>query len=74
MNEIVIYTSDTCYRCKFVKQMLDKHNVQYTEVTDAQVAISMGFEQVPVLEVDGKIIEKYSLVLAWLEENGYYSF
>ena len=32
-----------------------------------------GFEKVPVLEVDGKVIEEYVGILDWLHENGYYS-
>ena len=35
--------------------------------------IEKDFENAAVLEVDGKIIEEYSMILLWLKENGYYS-
>ena len=73
MASIIIYTSDTCIRCKLVKGLLDSHGVKYTEATDKQIAIDKGLIEVPALEVDGKIIEGYGLVLTWLDENGYYT-
>ena len=35
--------------------------------------IERGFESAPVLEVDGKVIDDYGNILAWLEDNNYYS-
>lgn len=71
-QKIVLYTTE-CERCKIVKQMLDKHNVQYEEVNDKEVIISKGFEQTPALMINGKIIEDFAGILIWLEDNGYYS-
>ena len=53
--------------------MLDTYNVSYKEITDKQIMIEKGFENAPVLEVSGKIIEEYSMILLWLKANGYYS-
>ena len=74
MNEIILYTSDTCVRCHNVKAMLDIHSVKYTEVSDKQLVIGIGLESVPAIEVDNKTIDSYPLVLGWLKDNGYYSF
>ena len=74
MDKIILYTSDTCQRCAIVKQMLDIHSVHYTEITDREYAVSLGLEEVPAIEIDGKIISEYTSVLSWLEQNGYYSF
>ena len=71
--DLILYTSPGCVRCKLVKQMLDKHNVSYIEISDKQVAIDKGLEQAPALEVDGKLIDQYNLVLDWLREHNYYS-
>lgn len=71
-QKIILYTTG-CSRCVLVKQMLDAHNVQYDEINDGEIIISKGLEQVPSLEIDGKIIEDYAGVLIWLEDNGYYS-
>lgn len=74
MNKITLYTSDTCYRCKTVKHMLNIHSVEYNEITDRDFILSLDLAEVPAIEVDGKIIDEYSSVLAWLKKNGYYSF
>ena len=73
MGQIILYTSSECDRCKTVKGMLDRHLVHYIEITDKQIMLEKDFEGVPVIEVDGKIIDNYISVLAWLEKNGYYS-
>lgn len=74
MEELILYTSDTCDRCKIVKQMLDVHSVGYVEVTDRDYILDLGIESVPAVEIDNKIISEYQGVLSWLEKNGYYSF
>ena len=70
-RQIVLYSTG-CTRCKLVKQMLDVHHVEYTEITDKQAIEEKDFDSVPVLEVDGKCME-YSELLTWLEQNNYYS-
>lgn len=74
MNKIILYTSDTCHRCNVVKELLGIHSVKYEEVADRDFILSLGLEGVPAIEVDGKIIDDYISVLAWLKKNGYYSF
>lgn len=70
-RNVILYSTD-CFRCNLVKKMLDTHNVSYKEIKDKQIMIEKDFENVPVLEVDGKIIEEYNMILLWLKENGYY--
>ena len=74
MEQIILYTSDTCDRCKAVKHMLNIHSVDYTEVTDRDYILSLDLVGVPAIEVDNKIIDEYPRVLSWLKKNGYYSF
>ena len=74
MEQIILYTSDTCTRCKTVKQMLKVHSVNYVEVTDRDYMLDLGIEGVPAIGVGDKIIDNYVSVLAWLQKNGYYSF
>lgn len=74
MSEIVLYTSDTCHRCKIVKELLDTHYVQYSEITDRDTILSMDVESVPVVQIGDKIIDNWISVLGWLKQNGYYSF
>lgn len=74
MKQIILYTSDTCDRCRIVKHMFNIHSVEYTEITDRDYILGLGLEGVPAIEVDDKIISEYTSVLAWLKKNGYYSF
>ena len=73
MEQIILYTSDTCTRCKTVKEMLRIHSVDYVEVTDRDYIMSLDIENVPAIKVGDKIIDNYVSVLAWLQKNGYYS-
>ena len=73
-QHIILYSSSECTRCQLVKQMLDHHKVQYKEiVNNKQLMMEKGFESVPVIDVDGKIIDGYIGILDWLQQNGYYS-
>lgn len=73
MGKVILYTSETCHRCKIVKQMLDNNSVDYTEISDKEYILGLDIESVPAIEVDNKIISEYSSVLSWLRRNGYYS-
>lgn len=71
-ESIILYSSNECARCKLVKQMLDIHNVRYTEINDKRIMIDKEIENVPALEINEKIME-YQEVLTWLQQNNYYS-
>ena len=53
---MVLYTTETCPRCKVLKLKLQAKNVEYTEVSDMDVIAAKGIKSVPVLEVDGEIL------------------
>lgn len=75
MEQIILYSSSECVRCRLVKQLLDTHRVQYTEIKDdKQLMLDKGFTEAPGVEVDGKIIDTYTSVLGWISRNGWYSF
>lgn len=71
--DLKLYTLDTCDRCKLVKQMLDKHNVKYQEIQDKELMTERNFLEAPTIEIGDKVIDTYSGVLGWLEDNNYYS-
>ena len=72
-QQIILYSSPECHRCTIVKHMLDVNNVEYEEQTDRQIMIEKELLEMPALEVDGKIIDEYSMVLHWLRKNNYYT-
>ena len=60
---VKVYTTDTCFYCKGLKQYLKDHNIQFEEynvTSDVErraemVQKSQGFA-VPVIDVDGAVI------------------
>lgn len=60
MNQVEIYTSDTCIQCKKAKEYLQSLDVSYTEynISKSQEArkdlIGMGYMSIPVLIIDGE--------------------
>ena len=53
---VKIYTTDTCPKCKILKEKMDLKGIEYTEVHNNDALIEKGIFTVPVLEVDGKMM------------------
>ena len=71
---LTLYSLSECRRCGLVKQMLDVHKVQYEEITDNRPLMKeKEIQNAPAIEIDGKIIDEYTYVLEWLQDNNYYS-
>ena len=49
---IVLY-SNHCPKCDITKAKLDAKNIKYTLIDDTEWLSANGFDQMPVLEVDG---------------------
>lgn len=49
---IVLY-SNHCPKCNIVKSKLEAKNIEYELVDDTEWLAENGFDQMPVLEVDG---------------------
>ena len=71
-QHITLYVKDGCFRCKFVKLSLDKYDVSYEEVKDESIIEEKEYEQLPIMDVDGKEME-YNQILYWMKEHGLYS-
>lgn len=55
-NQKVILYSTGCPQCRVLKGMLDKQQVEYEECTDRSTMLRLGFDSVPVLEVEGRYL------------------
>ena len=53
---MTLYTTDTCPRCKVLKLKLAAKNIEYVEISDINVITAKGIKSVPVLEVDGEML------------------
>lgn len=56
VRKLILYTAESCPRCKVLKMKLDKKNIEYTEVSDVEVLLSKGIKQAPILEIDGEFL------------------
>ena len=53
---ITLYSTG-CPRCNVLKQKLDSKNIEYTVVNDVDIMTEKGISAVPVLEVDGQLLQ-----------------
>ncbi len=63
---MIILYSTGCPLCKVLKKKLDKKGIEYMEITDKDVMISMGFERVPMLDT-GKELLEFVEANSWIE-------
>lgn len=63
--QITLY-SNGCPKCKILKTRIDEKNITYETCSDANIMISKGFKTVPMLEVDGKVMN-YLESVNWLK-------
>ena len=61
---IILYTIG-CPRCIQLEKLLDKQKIAYQTVEDKATMLEKNFAQLPILEVDGTIME-YTEAVAWL--------
>jgi len=55
-GEIILYSTG-CPKCKVLKQKLDAKGLCYTEVGDVEQMTALGITMVPILSVDGSLME-----------------
>lgn len=53
---ITLYSTG-CPRCNVLKQKLDSKNIEYTVVNDVDIMTEKGISTVPVLEVNGQLLQ-----------------
>lgn len=64
----VILYSTGCPRCEVLKSKLASKNIEYKEVTDEEYMLSIGLDEMPVLEVDGNRMN-FGEANKWINEQ-----
>ena len=64
---MIILYSTNCPKCKILEQKLKSKNIEYIEFTDVNKMIEMGFSVMPMLEVDGVIMD-FVTANKWINE------
>ena len=54
---ITIYTTQTCPKCKILKKKLEDKGIAYEEFSDEDEMQRMGILSVPIMSVDGRLME-----------------
>lgn len=54
--DVTLYTTH-CPKCNVLSQKLLKKNVKFSEIQDTDIMLEKGFKTVPVLVVDGIVME-----------------
>lgn len=64
---ITLY-SNGCPNCMALKTELDKSNIEYIVCSDINTMINMGLNELPVLEVNGKLMSNNEAI-DWIKEG-----
>lgn len=64
---VVLYSTG-CPRCMVLAKKMELKGIQFTKVSDKDKLIEMGFNEVPMLEVDGKILE-FKEAIEWVKNQ-----
>lgn len=66
--KVILYTKENCPKCRVLKTKLDRKNIQYTEITDIELMLSLGLQSAPALKVD-EVLMEYSEANKWVNEQ-----
>lgn len=67
MDKIILYSTG-CPRCDKLKEKLSAAAIQFEINTDESLMASLGFEFLPMLEVNGKHLE-FGDAVKWIKER-----
>lgn len=67
IDNIVLY-SNGCPRCKILKSKLDAKDIQYTENSSVDEMLALGITNVPVLSLNGELME-FGEAVKWVNNK-----
>lgn len=65
---IVLYSTG-CPKCGILERKLNEKNISFTKFTDVDEMLALGIMSVPVLSVDGDMMD-FSKAVQWVNEQG----
>lgn len=65
---IVLYSTG-CPKCGILERKLNEKNISFTKCTDVDEMLALGITSVPVLSVDGDMMD-FSKAVQWVNEQG----
>ena len=67
MNKVILYSTG-CPKCNILIKKLKDKNIKFDEVKDVDLMISKGFMTMPILEVDGNVMN-FLESTKWINER-----
>lgn len=67
-KEKIILYSNNCPCCKVLKTKLDEKKIEYETVSELSLILSKGIQTVPVLEIDGQMLN-FKDAVKWVNER-----
>ena len=67
MSRVVLYSTG-CPKCNVLKKKLFESNIEFTENNDKEEMLNRNFINVPILEVDGVVME-FKEAVEWIKER-----
>lgn len=64
----VILFSNHCPQCRVLEAKLKQKGIEYQEINDINLMLEKGFKSMPMLEVDG-IIMNFTQSNTWIKER-----
>ena len=65
----VLYSTG-CPACRTLKDILDSRGITYTENNNVERMLSLGFDKVPMLEVEEGLYLDYAAGMSWAFNGG----
>jgi glutaredoxin len=64
--KVTLYSTH-CPKCKVLESKLQSNGIEYEEINDVNIMESKGFMTVPMLEVDGRVMD-FTKANKWINE------
>ena len=64
--EVILYSTD-CPKCSVLETKLNQKNIEYKTIRDIDLMVKKGFMNMPVLEVNGEVME-FKEAVGWVNE------
>ena len=63
---IEIFTTESCPRCKMLKQRMMEKNIDFKENTDEEEMANLGFMTIPMLKTDDGELLDFGKAISWI--------
>lgn len=63
---IEVYSTQTCPRCKLLKERLNDKNIAFKENKDEKELLKLGFTSVPIVRTEDNKLLDFGQAISWI--------